>query len=148
MASAAKNWSGLVTLYLGQEREKVTAIDFVITWENMDTLCVFNKRILVTSNLMKKKQKKNRKFGKVTHMIVARGMAGADPAPVPCETESHWLIWHVMLSVSVSTLLFCHHAEAGEQPARIPDQVERGRAIRTVSKGEFWLSCKWNTCNT
>lgn len=54
MASAAKNWSGLVTLYLGQEREKVTAIDFVITWENMDTLCVFNKRILVTSNLTKK----------------------------------------------------------------------------------------------
>lgn len=66
MASAAKNWSGLVTLYLGQEREKVTAIDFVITrGQNMDTLCVFNEQMLVTSN--------SRKFVQVTHMIVAQG---------------------------------------------------------------------------
>lgn len=79
MASAAKNWSGLVTLYLGQEREKVTVIDFVITWENMDTLRVFNKRMLVTSNLPRTK---NRIFGQVTHMIVARGRAEADPVPL------------------------------------------------------------------
>lgn len=61
MASAAKNWSGLVTLYLGQEREKVTAIDFVITWgQNMDTLCVFNEQMLVTIRAISENLAKSR----------------------------------------------------------------------------------------
>lgn len=129
MASAAKNWSGLVTLYLGQEREKVTAIDFVITrGQNMDTLCVFNEQMLVTIRAISENLAKSRIW------LLLRGLGqngsvwkwippGAD---MPCN----------VIRFSLSTLPICHHAEADKQPARIPDQVKWRHAVWAVSKGE------------